>query len=400
MKRLATKSLLAIARSGIIPTGLKKRLFSIRGGFELRGEKWKAEDPFRGEPEEWRGSSRCPYVLGILKEFWHLHWPYIAACRELDVDYKLLDVTRSDWLEVVENADCDGYLARPSVQCGAWKQMYDERLRILAAQAARPMVPDFEALWMWESKRRMHYWLKVNGIAHPKTWVFYDQREALDFARNCDLPIVYKSDMGSGASGVLIFHSRRGLAGHIKRCFRKGFSTYRRPKQDIEYGSVLFQEFLPSLREWRTVRVGDSFFAYEKARKAGFHSGSGEFRYGRPPHDVLDLCREVTDVGGFSSMNIDVFVTDDGRLLVNELQAICGQAGSRELCRIDGQTGRMVYDATQQTWSFDPGTFCTNYLCNLRVRQLLDVLSRNTPPRNALQAEKVSARPASREESP
>ena len=41
----------------------------------------------------------------------------IAACRELDVSYKLLDISGPDWLEVVDSRDATRFWhARPSEQ--------------------------------------------------------------------------------------------------------------------------------------------------------------------------------------------------------------------------------------------------------------------------------------------
>jgi glutathione synthase/RimK-type ligase-like ATP-grasp enzyme len=365
---------LALAVGERIPSGLRKPLLSLGPSFDLRGERRRAQDPFRFDPPEWRGSGRCPYVLGIFKEFWHMHWQYIAACRELDVSYKLLDISGPDWLDIVDNSGCDAFLARPSVQSSIWKQMYDERLRILASCRDYLIFPEVESLWLWESKRRMHDWLAAKDIPHPRTWVFYSLQSALEFAAECELPIVFKSDMGSGASGVLIFRRRKPLTRHIKRCFSKGYGTYRRARNDREYGSILLQEFLPDAQEWRTVRIGDSFFGYQKGNIAGFHSGSGVFLYGRPPDKVLDLTKRVTDEGQFRSLNVDIFIARDGRLLVNELQALFGQAGSREICRVDGQPGRMICSGEAGEWQFEPGTFCQNYLCNLRVATLLEML--------------------------
>ena len=74
-------------------------------------------------------------------------------------------------------------------------------------------------------------------------------------------------------------------------------------------------------------------------------------------------------------MNVDIFQTDDGRLLVNELQAIFGQARSREICRVDGKSGRMIFDNEVENWEFEEGTFCQNYMCNLRVKMLLEKLN-------------------------
>ncbi|MBU5614630.1 ATP-grasp domain-containing protein [Geomonas azotofigens] len=326
--------------------------------------------------EECRGcdyDAAYPYTLGILKEFWHGHRYYVKACRELKVRYQVLDITGPDWQEVMQQSGCDVYLVLPSVTFSNWKQMYDERVRIIAEDMGKPIFPSYSALWMWESKRRTCYWLKANGISHPKTWVFYDRRQALEFAAGAPLPVVFKSNMGSGASGVIIFERRNQLSKHISHCFSKGYTNERRGPNDREVGSVLLQEYLPNVKEWRVVRIGPSYFAFEKLRGGRFHSGSHLRRYGLPPVGLLDFARAVFDRGGFTSLSLDVFIAEDGRFLANELHTYFGIMNSHEMCIVDGIPGRMLHEPSQG-WKFEAGDFCRNYLYNERVLCVLDSL--------------------------
>ena len=368
---------LATLIKALLPTRVASFFLQHPIVFRMRGEKWRNENPFRFDKPEWFSScnSTTSYKIGIIKEFCDQHWPFIAACRDLDVSYEILDISGEDWLDVLVNSNCDAFLCRPSVQYRPWKEMYDEKLRIFSTHDSRPFCPDLNSLWIWESKRRMNYWLKNNNVPHPRTWVFYNIEEAQSFISACDLPIVFKSDMGSGASGVKIIKKRKELQRLVSKCFSAGYTSDRRVFNDKELGFIIFQEYLPNVREWRTARLGDSYFAYEKGAVGGIHSGSKSFIYGRPPDEVLNLLKETTDKGNFESMNVDIFQTDDGRLLVNELQAIFGQARSREICRVDGKSGRMIFDNEVENWEFEEGTFCQNYMCNLRVKMLLEKLN-------------------------
>lgn len=373
MTGIARRLLLNVGKRNIVPASLKQLVQRRFNLFDLRGEKWKVKDPFRNEPSEWTGSGRWPYNLGIFKEFWHLHWNYIAACRDLDVSYKVLDISGPDWLNVVEQSGCDAYLARPSVQSSVWKQMYDERLRILADTGDYLIFPDVKSLWLWESKRKMHYWLEANKIPHPRTWVFYNRKSALEFINKCELPIVYKSDMGSGASGVRIFRRRNDLMKHIERCFGKGFTTYRRLPRDIEWGTVLLQEYISSNVEWRILKIGNSFFGHQKLKVGDFHSGSGQVGWVEPPKQLLDLVRGISVQGGFQSIDIDIFETNEGRYLVNEMQALFGSYLPYQMC-IDGKPGRYLWNELQNEWIFEEGVYNKNGSCDLRVKALLRML--------------------------
>jgi hypothetical protein len=41
-----------------------------------------------------------------------------------------------------------------------------------------------------------------------------------------------------------------------------------------------------------------------------------------PERKLLNLLKAVTDAGGMTSMDVDEFLTPDGRLLINELQTV------------------------------------------------------------------------------
>lgn len=372
------KLILYAKRRNLLPDGLKKLILKHFNLFDLRKANWVSNESSANYPPVSSCESKYPYVLGIIKEFWGMHWRYIAACSDLGVAYKVLDISGPDWQNVVKNSNCDAYLVYPSVQFRTWKQMYDERLHIIVKDMEKIIFPSYEELWFWESKRRMHYWLKANNITHPKTWAFYDRDEALQFAETAQLPIVYKSDSGASSSGVIIFRKRPALKKHINRCFRKGFTTYQRGPNNKEWGSVLLQEYIPNAQEWRVIRIGHSYFAYEKIKVGNFHSGSHSWSYSRPPSELLDFAKNITDKGGFSSMDLDIFMTSDGCYLVNELQTLFGMGQPYEMCVVNDKPGRMLLDSKENSWRFEPGSFCQNHLCNLRVMALLGTLEKKS----------------------
>jgi hypothetical protein len=336
------------------------------------------DDPCADAEEVSSYPARYDVTLGIIREFTHKHHPYIAACRELGVPYKLVDISGPDWLAVVTNCACDAFLVRPPAFRSIWKQMFDERLKVMTEELDKVIYPSLQEIWLYESKRRMHYWLSAHGIPHPRTWVFYDRQEALGFVEQATLPIVYKSDLGAAASGVRIFRDRHALRRWIRRCFGKGAVRNLGDVRDREWGSVFLQEHFSEVREWRMVRIGDSYFGHLKLKKGEFHSGSGRAGWEDPPKALLDLTRDVTERGRFASMALDVFETPDGRFLVNELQTVFGFAASRTSQMIvDGKSGRYVFDAG--SWRFEEGNFSEGGGYKLRVETLLGLLKASKP---------------------
>jgi glutathione synthase/RimK-type ligase-like ATP-grasp enzyme len=340
-------------------------------------ERWRRELQVADLEKISTYTGRVDVTLGVLRDFVGYYADYVRACHELEVPYRVVDITGPDWIEAVRENPCEAYLVWPSSIHTAWKTLFDERLRIMVEELGKTVYPSYPALWLHESKRRVWYWLEVHGFPHPKTWVFYDADQALEFCRGVQLPVVFKSDLGAMASGVRIFRNRRGLLRHVSRVFKRGFVRRGAPL-DRQWSHVLLQDYVAQATEWRMVRIGDSFFGYEKVQVGDFHSGTCQYRYERPPDRLLDLLKSITDRGGFSSMAVDILVAADGEPFVTELHTVFGIIRPFA-CKVGGEPGRMVRDAAEGAWRFEAGDFCRNHMCNLRVRDLLGQIGHSLP---------------------
>ena len=148
-------------------------------------------------------------VLNIPRKRRQYHKNYIAACRELGISYKVLDISGPDWINIIKKADCDAFLVWPSAGSTKWKDMYDDKLYIMERVIGLNIFPTWKEIFLYENKRRTHYWLEANGIQHPKTWVFYNLDNVMDFIETAPLPIVLKSNTGACSSGVKILKDRK-----------------------------------------------------------------------------------------------------------------------------------------------------------------------------------------------
>jgi hypothetical protein len=336
-----------------------------------------------------RAPFRTDVRLAIISDGAFKHGHYEAACRELGVPYELVDISGNDWVERVEACDCEAFLVWPVNLNSVRKRMYDERLRILTEEMSRFLFPSYKALWLYESKRRTADWLKVNDIAHPDTHVFFDRDRALEFVESGELPLVFKTDLGSTASGVHILRDAKHARRMVARCFGKGYLGHRHDRRDRDWGYVLLQEYVPDAKEWRMVRIGESYFGHQKLRRGDFHSGTREVGWVRPPDGLLDFLRDATDRGSFLSMNVDVLETAGGEYLVNELHPVFGSKNPEQMI-VDGRPGRFVHH--DGTWRFEEGHFCRNVSCNERVKTVLRLLGEPLPDESDAAVESVPAK--------
>ena len=324
--------------------------------------------------------------LGIFNEFMGLENNYINACEELDIEYEVIDIISSDWIENIRKSNCDGYLARPSYKKDAWKRMYDERLYYIQYITDKPVYPVYKDIFLHESKKNMAYWLQTHDLPHPKTWVFYNKDEAMDFIENkACFPLVFKPNIGSYSMGVKYISRKHQAKRLINKVFTKygfynsGYAKWQKTKfglsvplmDDKQSNYITFQEMIDVKHEWRMIKIGKSYFGHQKMKKGKFHSGSGKVGWVAPPEQLLQMTQHICSQGNFSSMNIDIFEDLHGDYYVNELQPFFGAYNDSQMY-IDGKPGR--YLSENGSWVFEEGYFCQNACCNLRVLDFVEQL--------------------------
>ena len=351
-----------------------KILYSFNDFFDLRGS--KSRNTFKDIldiKENFFSSSNIE--IGIVEEKWGLHGHYIKACNELKVSYKVINIFKPNWLEKFKNNQFNYIVVRPSVQYTPWKDMFDNRLKIINSHLNNNIYPNIDLLWLWENKLRMYEWCHANDIKHIDFNIFYDFEEVKKYSHSIDYPIVFKASSGSGSSGIKIIDNRSRLLKHSKNIFKNGYLTYRKNKLDREHGSIIIQKYIQNLNEWRIIRIGRYFFGFEKVLSGEFHSGSKEFSYGMPPKSCLDYAKEISEKHKFHFTSIDFFVKDND-IFVNEIQPYFGQENDRELLKINDVRGRLKYDENKDSWIFEAGEFCKNNLCNLRIAEINNMISK------------------------
>ena len=332
------------------------------------------------------------------------HYLWIEACERNDcIDYGVVNLLSANWFEEIQKHKFEILLAKPGGYSTAFKQLYDERIYILGKVMAYKVYPSPEEILVYENKRFLSFWLKANDIPHPETNVFYELEEAKQFIKKQKFPLIAKSNIGASGSGVVRLSNYEETLSYIHQGFSdkgvkrrwgpnfnsgrllhrifhyllhpgkisKKINIYSRVKNEIQRGFVILQEYVPHTFEWRCVRIGDSFFAHKKMAIDDKASGLLIKQYENPPLNLLDFVKGLTDDFEFYSQAIDIFETQDGQYLVNEMQCIFGQSDPYQML-VDGKPGRYRY--LEGKWIFEEGDFASNACYDLRLDYIIDHL--------------------------
>lgn len=348
------------------------------------------------------------YKLAILKnETPDDHSDWVKACKIYSdkIKYDVIDLVKQDWLEKISLKQYDFFLTRPPGRIAYFKQLYDERVYIIAKVLNLPVYPSVDEQFIYENKRMLSYFLKAKNIPHPKTWIFYDQNEAINFTNNYNYPLVAKTNIGAGGSGVKFLKNKNDASFYIQNSFsskgikrsfspnfRKGDYLRRLKKrlsninETIDYFQekrkaatiepqkwfVIFQEYIPSEYEWRCVVINNSYFGHKKLRTIGEKmSGTSKISWDLPDDNLLNLLKIIMEENNFQSQAIDLFYNKQRGYLVNELQCFWGSKNPHQMMK-DGKPGRFVN--INNKWIFEKGVFNQNNSYNLRLEHVLNIL--------------------------
>lgn len=350
------------------------------------------------------------YKLAILKsESGTDHLGWVKACHEKrsEVQHEIIDIIRDDWMVHFKEKAFDMLLARPPGERTHFKNLYDERVWILHRVLDYPVYPSMEEILIYENKKLLRDWLVATEIPHPATHVFFDRKKAEKHVANAAFPVVAKSNIGGGASGVFFLRTKDEALKYISRAFSEkgierrwgpnlrkgdigkrmvkrlknipGTVNYFKEKRDMSVTDpqkwfVIFQDYMEIRHEWRCVKIGESMFAHVKVPgRSGVASGTSRVDWSiKPPESLLDFAEAVCNKRGFLSQAVDVFESNEGEYFVNELQCFFGSKNPHQMI-IDGKPGR--YLRSGEGWIFEEGHFNRDNSFHLRLDHVIRLLN-------------------------
>ena len=281
---------------------------------------------------------------------------WIEYCKQNNIQYKIVNCYGSDIIEQLK--DCDALM---------WHHHHADYKDVLTAKrilfalehAGVKVFPDFHTAWHFDDKVAQKYLLEAIDAPLVPSYVFYDIKEALDWAENTTYPKVWKLKGGAGAANVKLLRSKKDAVKLINKAFGKGFSQFNRlgnlkerykkyksgkdsllgvakglgrliiptefaKLQSRERGYVYFQEFVENDGfDVRVVVIGGKAIALKRlVRENDFRaSGSGNLIFENDKIDkdyiikAFDLSRKIKS----QSLAIDFIKSKDNEVLIVEL---------------------------------------------------------------------------------
>lgn len=277
---------------------------------------------------------------------------WIEYCKDKNIDYRIVNAFDNDIISQVK--DCDIFM---------WHHHHGKVEDILAAKkilmalqhAGIKVFPDFNTGWHFDDKVAQKYLLEAIDAPLVPSYVFYDRKQALIWARETNYPKVFKLKGGAGATNVKLVKSYSQAISLINQAFGRGFpqfdkwnnfrekvfhknfslknlikATYRLfISPDIskiigpEKGYIYFQEFIPNNKfDTRVVVINGNYATAENriVRKNDFRaSGSGQYNYENINMNIIENSFKIAKKLKFQSVAFDYILDANNNPLIIEI---------------------------------------------------------------------------------
>lgn len=269
------------------------------------------------------------YKIGIVNKKGSFSDEFIRYCKENAIAYKIINPYSTNIIEEVD--DCDAIMFH--MHQNDYRDMIFAKSLLFSLQTAgKKVFPDFNTVWHFDDKIAQKYLLEAIKAPVVPTYIFYTEKEALEWIKNTTMPKVFKLRGGAGASNVKLAHTKEEATQFVKKAFGKGYEQYRWKEQlkeeyrkfkngkcslrtllrpiylqffkkyptdfahyhGKECGYAYFQEFIPNNTfDIRICVVGDKAFGLKRlTRKNDFRaSGSGNIIYNK--EDIDERCVKI-----------------------------------------------------------------------------------------------------------
>ncbi|MCC3308769.1 ATP-grasp domain-containing protein [Psychrobacter sanguinis] len=281
---------------------------------------------------------------------------WLQYCIKNNISYKIVNAFDNDIIHQVK--DCDIFMWHH--HHGKFKDVLTAKRILFALEQAGIIVfPNFNTGWHFDDKVAQKYLLEAIGAPLVPSYVFYEQAEALAWAKQTSFPKVFKLKGGAGAKNVKLVRSYKEAKKIIHQAFNKGFAQFDKlgnlkerfnkfkagqdsligvlkgagrlvvtPEfsrlQNNENGYVYFQDFIPNNKsDTRVIIINRKAFAIKRMVRTGDFraSGSGNIIYDIDSINIktIELAFSVNEILRSQCVAFDFVLDDDGNPLIVEI---------------------------------------------------------------------------------
>jgi glutathione synthase/RimK-type ligase-like ATP-grasp enzyme len=281
---------------------------------------------------------------------------WIEYCKQNNVPYKIVNCFDSDIIDQLKDCDALMWHHHQSVYKDV---IVTKKLLFALEHAGIKVFPNFHTGWHFDDKVAQKYLLEAIDAPLVPSYVFYDKKQALNWAESTIYPKVWKLKGGAGAANVKLVRSKKDAIKLINTAFGKGFSQfnrlgnlkerYRKYKsgkdsllgvakgvgrlviptefaklQSRERGYAYFQEFVPNNSfDIRIIVIGDKAFAIKRmTREDDFRaSGSGNIIFDKNQIDerCVQISFDVNNKLNCQSVAYDFIFDENNNPLIVEI---------------------------------------------------------------------------------
>lgn len=310
---------------------------------------------------------------------------WVQYCVEHSIPYTIVNAYESSIVEKLRGFDVFLW----HYHHGKFQDvLFAKQLLMALETSGKKVFPDCNTSWHFDDKVGQKYLLESIDAPLVPSYVFYNEVEALEWAKNAVYPKVFKLRGGAGATNVSLVQSFRQCKSVIRKAFTRGFSSHnrfaslqdgvRRFKKDRDVrammrslakflfisrnlkmlprqkGYVYFQEFIPNNDyDIRLIVINGKYVYGMKRmnRENDFRaSGSSSFHYRDIPLDAVALALETAQKLKLQSIAFDIIYAEQNPLII-EMSYGFGTKGSdkcpgywdEELCWHEGSVTPMAW---------------------------------------------------------
>ena len=201
-----------------------------------------------------------PHVSAGRDESFSRVWE--SQARDAGFEVESIPSVQQDLIERVR--DCAGFLWCFFHAPSESRQMGMRIVQAIEHGLGIPVFPNWHTIWHYDDKAAQSYLLTAARIPIPKTWVFWNYGEALEFLQCASYPLVFKLPTGAGSINVRLLSSFEEAKEWLGLLFWSGAFDLNHAPPSF---TLLRKRLRPALRLWikgRTPDPGPSFDYHKK----------------------------------------------------------------------------------------------------------------------------------------